>query len=78
MGSKETVKMKNEQALEQAGDILTGMNYFLDPLEFYEEEISREEQVTGYLARLKFATESSTSIDKKSVRRKVRRKKGKA
>ena len=50
------------------------MSYFLDPLEFYEEETSREEQVTGYLARLKSATESSISIDKKSKRRKIRRK----
>ena len=74
VGSRETVKMKNEQALDKADGKLTGMSYFLDPLEFYREEISREEQVTGYLARLKSATESSTSIDKKSARRKIRRK----
>jgi Cft2 family RNA processing exonuclease len=74
VGSRETVKMKNERVLEQAEGILIGMSYFLDPLEFYEEETSREEQVTGYLARLKSATESSISIDKKSKRRKIRRK----
>ena len=78
VGSKETVKVKNEQALQMAEDTLTGMSYFLDPLEFYIEEISREEKITGYLGRLKSAMESSTSIDRKSKKRKIRRKKEKA
>ena len=74
-GSKEDVKMKNELTLERAEDTLTGMRYHLDPLEFYIEEISREEQVTGYLARLKDRMGSSTtSVDRKSKRRKFRRK----
>ncbi len=78
VGSKETVKAKNEQALHMAEDTLTGMSYFLDPLEFYIEEISREEQVTGYLGRLKSAMESSTSVDRNSKKRKIRRIKEKA
>ena len=73
-GNKEQVRFINEQILKQAEDRLTGMRYFLDPLQYYEEEFNREEQVTGYLARLKGRVESSISTDRESKKRRFRRK----
>ena len=51
-GSKEDVKMKNEQTLERADKILAGMRYYLEPLEFYEGEITLYEELEEKLGRL--------------------------
>ena len=37
-GKREKVRLENEQVLEQSEDTLKGMKYFLDPLQYYEEE----------------------------------------
>jgi hypothetical protein len=51
-GSKESVRMKNEEELEMADGMLTGMRYHLDPLEFYEEEMTPYEEIQEKLGRL--------------------------
>jgi hypothetical protein len=52
-GSKESVRMKNEESLEIAENSLQGMQNFLDPLQFYEEELSSLEKVQKKLSNLK-------------------------
>jgi hypothetical protein len=51
-GSKESVRMKNEEELEMADKILAGTRYHLDPLEFYEEEMTPYEEIQEKLGRL--------------------------
>ena len=58
-GSKESVRMNNEVSLERAESLLQGMQNFLDPLEFYEEEITPYEEIQEKLGRLKFPPEST-------------------
>ena len=54
-GSKEDVKMKNEQTLERADKILAGMRYYLEPLEFYEgEKLTSLEKMQKKLSNLKY------------------------
>jgi len=53
-GNKEQVKLRNEEALEQADEILSGIKYLLNPLEFYEgEELTKYETIQEKLSRLK-------------------------
>ena len=54
-GSKESVRMKNEQTLERADKILAGMRYYLEPLEFYEgEKLTSLEKMQKKLSNLKY------------------------
>ena len=53
-GSKEDIKTKNERALEQAEKELKGMKYFLDPLQYYEEELTSLEKMQKKLSNLKY------------------------
>ena len=63
-GSKENILMKNKKSLELAEDSLHGIQNFLDPLEFYEEDITSVEQLQKKLSRLKFVPDSTdTSSD---------------
>ena len=63
-GSKENILMKNEETLELAEKSLHGIQNFLDPLEFYEEDITSVEQLQKKLSRLKFVPDSTdTSSD---------------
>ncbi len=59
-GSKENILMKNEETLEAAENSMHGIQNFLDPLEFYEEDITSVEQLQKKLSRLKFTPESTT------------------
>ena len=59
-GSKENVKMKNEESLELAENSLHGIQNFLDPLQFYEGDITLVEKLQKNLSRLKFTPESTT------------------
>ena len=51
-GSKESVRMKNELSLQLAEKLLQGIQNFLDPLEFYEEEMTPYEEIQEKLGRL--------------------------
>jgi|TARA_B100000315_G_C14447145_1_gene527353 hypothetical protein len=51
-GSKENILMKNEGSLELAEGPLPGIQNFLDPLEFYEEEMTPYEEIQEKLGRL--------------------------
>ena len=63
-GSKEGVRMKNEESLKLAENSLPGIQNFLDPLQFYEEDITLVEKLQKNLSRLKFTPESTdTSPD---------------
>ncbi len=63
-GSKEGVRMKNEESLKLAENSLPGIQNFLDPLQFYEEELTLLEKLQKKLSRLKFTPESTdTSPD---------------
>ena len=63
-GSKENILMKNEETLEAAENSMHGIQNFLDPLEFYEEDITSVEQLQKKLSRLKFVPDSTdTSSD---------------
>ncbi len=63
-GSKENILMKNKKSLELAEDSLHGIQNFLDPLQFYEEDITLVEKLQKRLSRLKFTPESTdTSPD---------------
>ena len=63
-GSKENILMKNEETLEAAENSIHGIQNFLDPLEFYEEDITSVEQLQKKLSKLKFTPESTdTSSD---------------
>ena len=63
-GSKENILMKNRESLELAEKSLHGIQNFLDPLEFYEEDITSVEQLQKKLSKLKFTPESTdTSSD---------------
>ena len=54
-GSQESIKMKNEEALEQADNELKGMRYLLDPLEFSKEEkLTKLEKIQQKLSNLKY------------------------
>ena len=59
-GSKENILMKNKKSLELAEDSLHGIQNFLDPLQFYEEDITLEEKLQKRLSKLKFTPESTT------------------
>ncbi len=58
-GSKENILMKNKKSLELAEKSLHGIQNFLDPLQFYEEDITSVEQLQKKLSRLKFTPEST-------------------
>jgi|18_taG_2_1085343.scaffolds.fasta_scaffold34839_2 hypothetical protein len=63
-GNKEQVKLQNEEELERADKILSGIKYLLNPLEFYEEELTKHETIQEKLSRLKFVPDSTdTSSD---------------
>jgi len=63
-GSKENILMKNKKSLELAEKSLHGIQNFLDPLQFYEEDITLVEKLQKNLSRLKFTPESTdTSPD---------------
>ena len=63
-GSKEDILMRNKESLELAEKKLHGIQNFLDPLQFYEEDITLEEKLQKNLSRLKFTPESTdTSPD---------------
>jgi len=59
-GSKENILMKNKKSLEHAEGSLHGIQNFLDPLQFYEEDITLVEKLQKNLSRLKFTPESTT------------------
>ena len=52
-GKREQVKLRNEEELERADKILSGIKYLLNPLEFYEEELTKHETIQEKLSRLK-------------------------
>ena len=63
-GSKENILMKNKESLELAEGLLHGIQNFLDPLQFYEEDITSVEKLQKKLSRLKFVPDSTdTSSD---------------
>tara|TARA_Y100001963_G_C6754686_1_gene436143 strand:- start:121 stop:927 length:807 start_codon:yes stop_codon:yes gene_type:complete len=51
-GNKQEVKEHNEEQLEMGEDILRGMRYLLNPLEFYVEEITEEQILNKKLENL--------------------------
>ena len=51
-GSKESILLSNNKALEEAEKTLKGIKDFVDPLEFYEEEITPEQMIIEKLERL--------------------------
>ena len=53
-GTKEEILRKNIDSLEKAEEKIWGIRNFLDPLEFYEKEISPEEVLQKKLSKLKF------------------------
>jgi len=55
-GKREKVRLENEQVLEQSEDTLKGMKYFLDPLQYYEEEetLTKHEKIQQKLSNLKY------------------------
>jgi len=53
-GSKENILMKNKESLELAEGSLHGIQNFLDPLEFYEEELTSLEKMQKKLSNLKY------------------------
>ena len=56
--------MRNKESLELAEKKLHGIQNFLDPLQFYEEDITLVEKLQKRLSRLKFTPESTdTSPD---------------
>ena len=59
-GSRESVRMKNEESLELAENSLHGIQNFLNPLQFYEEQLTPLEKLQKKLSRLKFTPESTT------------------
>ena len=59
-GSKEDILMRNKESLELAEKKLHGIQNFLDPLQFYEEDITLEEKLQKRLSKLKFTPESTT------------------
>ena len=63
-GSKENVRMKNEEELSRVENSLHGIQNFLDPLKLYEEDVTSVEKLQKKLSRLKFTPESTdTSPD---------------
>ena len=59
-GPKENILMKNKKSLELAEKSLHGIQNFLDPLQFYEEDVTLEEKLQKKLSKLKFTPESTT------------------
>ena len=53
-GSKENILMKNKESLELAEGSLHGIQNFLDPLEFYEEELTLLEKLQKKISNLKY------------------------
>tara|TARA_Y100000310_G_C20662627_1_gene805627 strand:- start:42 stop:617 length:576 start_codon:yes stop_codon:yes gene_type:complete len=53
-GSKEGVRMKNEESLKLAENSLPGIQNFLDPLQFYEEELTLLEKLQKKISNLKY------------------------
>ena len=54
-GTREQIKQENETALKQVDDEMNGMRYYLDPLEFYEEEeLTHLEKIQQKLSNLKY------------------------
>ena len=53
-GSKENILMKNKKSLELAEDSLHGIQNFLDPLQFYEEELTLLEKLQKKISNLKY------------------------
>tara|TARA_R110000765_G_scaffold347326_2_gene437463 strand:- start:106 stop:738 length:633 start_codon:yes stop_codon:yes gene_type:complete len=60
-GQKKEVKEKNESSLQIAEGTLKGIRYFLNPLQFYEENeiLTPLEKIQEKLSRLKFPPEST-------------------
>jgi len=63
-GSKENILLYNIEALKRAENSFPGIQNFLDPLEFYEEELTLLEKLQKKISNLKFTPESTdTSPD---------------
>ena len=59
-GTKEQILESNTESLKMAERTVEGMRYHLDPLEFYEEEMTPYEEIQEKLGRLKFTPELPT------------------
>jgi hypothetical protein len=59
-GSKEQILLNNTKSLERAEKDLSGIQNLLNPLEFYEEEMTPYDEIQEKLGRLKFPPEPST------------------
>ena len=68
-GTKEEVLKKNIESLEKAEEKIWGIRDYLNPLKFYEEEISPEEVLQKKLSKLKFIPESSEEPFKKKKKK---------
>ena len=53
-GTKEQILESNTKSLRVADGVLEGMRYHLDPLEFYEEELTGLEKMQKKLSNLKY------------------------
>ena len=69
-GTKEEILRKNIDSLEKAEEKIWGIRNFLDPLEFYEKEISPEEVLQKKLSKLKFIPGGSEEpLEKKAEKK---------
>jgi hypothetical protein len=77
-GMVENVKIANTIFLQGADKKLNGIRNFLDPLQFYREDISPEDELREKLGNLKFGMESKKPLKKKKKQKvkKSSRKKG--
>ena len=71
---KENVKIANTIFLQEADKKLNGIRDFLDPLQFYREDISPEDELREKLSNLKYGIESKTPVKKKKKRKGKRKK----
>ena len=72
-GKVENVKIINTIFLQEADKKLNGIRDFLDPLQFYREDISPEDELREKLGNLKFGIESKTPVKKKKKKKKQKR-----
>ena len=68
-GTIENVKIANTIFLQEADKKLNGIRDFLDPLQFYREDISPEDELREKLSNLKYGIESKTPVKKKKKRK---------
>ena len=74
-GTVENVKIANTIFLQEADKKLNGIRNFLDPLQFYREDISPEDELREKLGNLKFGIESKKPVKKKKKEKKKKQKK---